>query len=173
MTSDKIGFKVYPITSDAKCGISVKHGTLNRVFGYTFNPDLTCGVSVELSSNINGHTYILKKLNLTSTTFNSFNFQLLDSHNNPTNTFYPMKMTGINSSSFSVVPLNGYLPAGKFLVSVHSVFNGYAAITPSIITRAFATTPTIANSSISTSFKGGYIYTISGGGFIDIIPQNN
>jgi hypothetical protein len=84
-----------------------------------------------------------------------------------------MKMTGINSTVFSIAPLNGYLPAGKFVVRIHSVFNGYAAVTPSIITREFPATPTIKNTSISISFKGGFIHTLIGSGFIDMMAQNN
>jgi hypothetical protein len=81
---NKLTFRVYMNSGTTSCKVNVTHYTSFREYPYSFSSALTPSVTVTYSSNV----YTIQKTILTSTTFESVQFQYIDSNSNPTSSFY-------------------------------------------------------------------------------------
>jgi hypothetical protein len=88
----------------------------------------------------------------------------LDSAGNPTSSKYLMNLAGSTISA-------SYLPAGNYLVNVHSSTHGFAAITPATVSTSFPADPT--TTPVTSSFAGGRQLVLNGAGFVTVKPENN
>ncbi len=131
--------------------------TTYRTLTYWYQTNQTYNSSVALST---GDTYVVTS----SATVDKVWFQYLSSENIPTTTTYAANVTKTSTTTYSILPTNGYLPSGKFKVLVHSTTYGYHTVSPSTFTKAWPATPTF--SPVSSSFVGGQSITLTGAGFL-------
>lgn len=89
---------------------------------------------------------------------------------NPTTSIYPLIISSANSSTY-LLTSNTTLPAGYIRIRAHSFICGYSTITGENITITMSTTPT--GSLATVSYFGGANLTLTGSGFVDIVPANN
>ena len=81
-----------------------------------------------------------------------------------TNSTYALNLSSINSTTYLLTPVKGYLPAGTLKVRAHSAPNGFLIIAGENIN---ITMNIPSGYSKSVSFAGAATYTISSTGFID------
>jgi hypothetical protein len=70
----------------------------------------------------------------------------------------------LNGSTIST----SYLPAGIYQVRIHSLFHGFAAVTPRNIIINFPNNPTTV--SVTSTFAGGKQLVLNGTGFVTNRP---
>ena len=109
-------------TTACKVNVTIDDDTFKTV-SYTYDEAKTPSITVTQNS---GFEYLLAETNLTTVTFDSVDFVVLDANNEPTSSSYSMIITAINDTHSTLSPEGGYLPAGRFAVKAHSVNNGFA-----------------------------------------------
>ena len=88
--------------------------------------------------------------------YDKVDFVLLDLNDQETSSVYPMSLTSPNTTTFTVQPSNGYLPAGRFIVKAHNASYGFAVSTSNeqiIVDINWGSEPSA--SAITASYAGG------------------
>jgi hypothetical protein len=173
-TASKHAFEVpmNPGTTDQYCWVNITQNsnTVFRVYGYSYSGYMT-NASLATLTSAGSNNFYLTKTNNTSTIFEVAWAEVLDINGNPTSSVYPFIITSVNASTYKLTSTTNYLPAGFIRVRAHSFICGYSTITGENITITMASSPTGAITTVS--YLGGANLTLTGSGFVDVVPANN
>ena len=116
-----------PFSYDNTCRLNITQGQTIKLYNYTYLKSLNLLLQATLTSANGTFQYYLTTSNPNISIQIAW-AQVLDISGTVTNSTYALNLSSINSTTYLLTPVKGYLPAGTLKVRAHSAPNGFLII---------------------------------------------